>query len=50
MAFSPAEIDKALKAVAARSKRGLSTKAFTLAWTAWDPYNYRVVLSAIQMQ
>ncbi len=32
------------------SERGHATQAFILASTAWDAYNYRFVLAAIQMQ
>jgi hypothetical protein len=50
MALSPAEIHRTLSAADHLSQRGHVTQAFILAWTAWDAYNYRFVLAAIQMQ
>ena len=50
MALSPAEIYKTLSSAVELNRRGNSTQAFILAWTAWEAYNYRFILAALQMQ
>ena len=50
MALSPAEIHTTLNAAEYLNRRGNSTQAFILAWTAWEAYNYRFILAALQMQ
>lgn len=50
MALSPAEIHRTLRVSETLNKQGNSTQSFILAWTAWEAYNFRFILNAIQMQ
>ena len=50
MALSPAEIHKTLSTSIQLNRRGNSPQAFILAWTAWEAYNSRFILAALQMQ
>ena len=50
MALSPAEIKQTLEEAQHLQRRLRSTQAFILAWSAWEAYNYRFIVTAIQMQ
>lgn len=50
MALSPSEIVKTLDTARDLNTQRQSMQAFILAWTAWEGYNFRLVLAALQMQ
>ena len=50
MALSPAEIKQTLEVARNLQSEFKSTQAFILAWSAWEAYNYRFVVTAVQMQ
>jgi len=50
MALSPSDILKTLDTARDLNAQRKSTQAFILAWTAWEGYNFRLVLAALQMQ
>lgn len=50
MALSPSEIVKTLDTARDLNAQRQSMQAFILAWTAWEGYNFRLVLAALQMQ
>ena len=50
MALSPAETTRTLHVARDLDARRQSTQACILAWTAWEGYNFRLLLCAVQMQ
>jgi len=50
MALSPAEITRKLHVARDLDARRQSTQAFILAWIAWEAFNFRLLLCAVQMQ
>ena len=50
MALSPAEINQTLEVARNLQSQFKSTQAFILAWSAWEAYNYRFIVTAVQIQ